>query len=231
MNIQAGKTRILSKDGSIHVTDEKFNTRSSSFGAFFFFIAIGYLVYASYAADKFWHVVGFTVYGITTVGLFIASGLHHGVDGSEKKEHFYLQLDYLAIFFMIAGTFTPFCVILVRNPLGWKTLAAVWTLSIAGALIKMNFPKFPKWICTALYIVIGWVAILIIEPLYLNLGYGLLWIVAAGAIFMIGAIIFLIEKPNPIPGKFGFHEIWHLFVLSGTACIYMVMWRYILPYS
>jgi len=221
--------RVLSKDGSIHVTDEFYNTLISSLGAFLSFVGVLLLIYFSIQAHKPWHIVAFSIYGIALLKLFVFSALHHGVDGSEKTEHLLRQFDYYAIFLMIAGTMTPFCLILLKNPLGWSVLGLIWFLAIVGILLKMFFPALPKWLSTALYMGMGWLGLLIIHPLYLHIPQGLIFLILGGLLFTVGAIFFYLEKPNPFPGKFGFHEIWHLFVLGGAASHFCVMYFYLLP--
>ncbi len=131
---------------------------------------------------------------------------------------------------MIAGSFTPICLILFRNTLGWSVLTLVWTLSILGIFLKMFFPHLPKWLSTALYIGMGWMGILLAKPIYEILPQILIPLIAGGLFFTVGAVIFFLEKPNPLPGKFGFHEIWHLFVLAGAVSHYFIMYFYLLPY-
>lgn len=222
--------RTHSKDGSIHVTDEFYNSLISGFGAFLALIGSYLLISNSVHEHKIWHIVGFSVYGITLFNLFLASALHHGVNGSEKTDHLLRKLDYYAIFLMIAGSFTPICLILFRDTLGWSVLGLVWTVSILGILLQIFFPNLPKWLSTGLYIGIGWLGVLLAKPIYLLLPQVLTLLIVGGLFFTLGAIIYFFEKPNPFPGKFGFHEIWHLFVLAGAASHYFIMYFFLLPY-
>ncbi len=222
--------RTLSKDGSIHVTDEFYNSLISGFGAFLALIGSYLLISKSIHDHKIWHLIGFSLYGLALFNLFIASALHHGVNASEKIEAMLRRYDYYAIFFMIAGSFTPICLILFRNNLGWSILSLVWICAILGIILQMFFPNLPKWFSTTLYIGIGWLGVLLAKPIYLVMPQILYLLIAGGLFFTVGAIIYFFEKPNLFPGKFGFHEIWHLFVLAGASTHYFIMYFYLLPY-
>ncbi len=232
MTNQSSETtkRKLSKDGSIHVTDEFYNTLISSVGALLSLIGAALLIYHSLKDQKLWHTLGFIIYGISLFKLFLFSAFHHGIDGSEKTEYWLRQMDYFAIFIMIAGSFTPLCLILLRNTLGWSILFLVWFLSILGIGLKLRFPDLPKWFSTSLYIGIGWLGVFIAKPIYLLVPQVIIWLFIGGLFFTVGAVIFFLEKPNPFPGRFGFHEIWHLFVLAGAASHFYLMYFYLLPY-
>ena len=221
--------RTLSKDGSCHVTDEVINTFISSCGAVLSAIGVFFLLSSSLQTHPLWPTFGFAVYGAVLINLFIASALHHGVHGSPRTEHLLRQWDYYAIFLMIAGTFSPLCLVLLRNTLGWSTLGLVWFLALLGIGLKAKFHHLPKWIWVALYMGMGWLALLIIVPLYEKIPGGLVFLIIGGLFFTIGAFFYYLEKPNPFPGKFGFHEIWHLFVLAGAASHFCVIYFYLLP--
>ena|SRR3989338_2557433 len=178
---------------------------------------------------KPWHVLSFAIYGITLMSVFITSALHHGVDGSKETNQLLHQLDYLAISLMIAGTFTPFCLIALRNTLGCSVLGLAWFLALLGIVLKLKFPDLPKRISTGLFIVMGWLGLAIAYPLYQKTPWGLGVMMVGGLFFTIGAAIFTLEKPNPVPGRFGFHEIWHLFVLAGAGSHFFAIYLYLLP--
>ncbi len=221
----------LSKDGSLHVTDEKYNTIISSIGAVLGLIGFFALVQPSVSAHKFWHIWSFSIYGLSLVILFLASALHHGIDGSPKTEKRLLQFDYCAIYLMIAGTVTPLCLIVLRNSLGWSVLSLMWILAVVGVVLKLAIPHLPKWITTITYLGMGWLGLVIAPPLLaLPEGSHILSMIGLGGFFFtFGAVIFHFEKPNPVPGKFGFHEIWHIFVLLGAASHFAAMYLFVLP--
>lgn len=224
--------RRLSKDGSTHVTDEVFNTFSSGIAAVLSVIGVAALLYQAWAMDKPWHLLGFAVYGFGLISLFVLSALHHGVNASPRTEHLLRQLDYFAIFLMIAGNITPFCTILLRNTdRGLIVLGVFWFLAVAGIIVKGFFPQIPRWVTTLLYIGMGWVGVSIFHPLYQRLGWqAMAWLLIGGFFYMLGAVLYSFERPNPFPGKFGFHEIWHLFVIAGAATHFFMIYYFLLPY-
>ncbi|HAK44344.1 MAG TPA: hemolysin III [Spirochaeta sp.] len=221
----------LSKDGSIHVTDEIFNTASHTAGAIFSLLGMVLLITFSAVAGKVWHIVGFSIYGTSLFMLFLSSAFHHGIDRSEKLNNFFRLFDYLSIFALIAGTYTPLCLIISRDPWGWSVFGVVWALAAAGITIKAVFPSVPKWFTNTLYICMGWVGVVLIFHVMPAIGLsGFLLILIGGVLYSVGAVIFYIERPNPVPGKFGFHEIWHLFVLAGALVHFAFMFFVALPF-
>ena len=219
-----------SKDGSVHVTDEIINTATHIVGSFFALFGTVLLIVSAAAEGKVWHVVSFAVYGVSLFILFVASSLHHGVNLSPRLNNLFRLFDYIAIFLLIAGTYTPLCLVVQRNQWGWTMFAVVWALTAVGITIKSLYPDLPRWVTNTFYIGIGWLgAILIFRSIPLIGGIGFALILVGGVVYTVGAMIFYFEKPNPVPGKFGFHEIWHLFVLTGAAMHYLFMYYIVLP--
>jgi len=219
-----------SKDGSKHVTDEIINTVTHTAGAAFSLLGMVFLIVQSSISGNIWQIVGFSVYGASLFLLFLASAFHHGIDGSEKLNAFFRLFDYLSIFILIAGTYTPLCIVLSRDSWGWSTFGVVWLLAAAGITIKAVFPSIPKWFTNTLYICMGWIGVVLIFHVFPIIGIsGMLLLLIGGLFYSVGAVIFYIEKPNPVPGKFGFHEIWHLFVLCGAIAHYLFMFFIVMP--
>ncbi|HEX5035903.1 MAG TPA: hemolysin III family protein [bacterium] len=214
---------LLSKDGSVHVTDEVFNTWSAGLGTALAAVGTFFLVQRALAAADAVRAWGVSIYGFGLVNMFLWSALHHGVDGSPKTNHTLRQLDYFAISVMIAGSFTPFC-LRMGTPLGRWVLGVVWVLAIAGIAIKTAWPHAPRWLLTSLYIGMGWLGLAIAKPVYEIIHpRGFLILLLGGLFYTVGGIIYGLEKPNPVPGKFGFHEIWHCFVLAGALSHFYVI--------
>jgi hemolysin III len=217
-------TRALSKDGSVHVTDEVWNTRIAGCGALLSVMGTSVLLLQAFLTHPPLHVFAFGLYGLSLVGMFVASALHHGVDGSARTEHLLRQLDYFAIFVLIAGSFTPFAIITLPHTLGWVSLAVMWTVAVVGIAVKAIKPDVPrKWIVTC-YLAMSWVG----GIGFYNFSQAAPWQALAGIglcglFYTGGALIYVLEKPNPIPGRFGFHEIWHVCVLFGSAALYSVI--------
>jgi hemolysin III len=175
--------------------------------------------------------VSFAIYGFSLVLLFTSSTLHHSVMTSTKAITFLRVMDYNSIFLLIAGTYTPICLIAVRSSYGWTILSVCWAAALFGIAMKSTRPNIPKWFTQTLYVSMGWLGAAIAFPLYSALGAKAAGLLVAGGIFYtVGSVIFIIEKPNPVPGKFGFHEIWHLFVLAGAG-LHAAMMFILLDYA
>ncbi len=221
-----------SKDGSVHVTDEKFNTTSHLSAFIFSLLGIVLLIVLSSVAGKIWHIISFSIYGISLMSVFLASAFHHGINTGRKYEELLKLFDYLAIFLLIAGTYTPICLTLLRGPFGWSVFGVIWGVAAIGITLKAVFPKIPKWVTNTIYGTMGWSGSIIVFKLLNIIPLYAIGLIALGGIFYtVGMFIFYSEKPNPIPGKFGFHEIWHLFVIAGALTHYLFMYFIILPYN
>jgi hemolysin III len=215
----------LSKDGSIHVTNEIINSITHLAGSIFSILGVAILIVKSSVINNPWYIVSFSIYGASLILLFLASTLHHAIDSTAKIMKLLKLADYLAIFPLIAGTFTPICLVLLRDPFGWTVLGVIWGIAIIGMVIKAIFKNIPKWVTNTFYICMGWIGGVLTVPFYQQtglLGFGLL---LSGAFFYtLGFIIYNIEKPNPLPGIFGFHEIWHILVMLGALSHYLMMY-------
>lgn len=211
-------TGTLSKDGSIHVTDEFWNTLISCLGALLAAAGSLILVVKAIQMGQTRHAVCVAVYGMTLVTMFSTSTLHHLIDGSERTNHWLRQLDHFAIYLLIAGTFTPFSVIALSKELGQWITILIWVLALIGIITKWRFPNMPRIVSTAYYVGMGWIGAVVVYQLYQKIGWvGISGLVIGGLLYTIGAVIYALEKPNLVPGKFGFHEMWHLFVLLASA--------------
>jgi len=223
--------RTESKDGSKFVTDEIFNTASHLSGSIASLLGMVLLIVKSSVLGDPWKIVSFSIYGITLLMVFFASAMHHGINSSKKTEEFLKLLDYSAIFPLIAGTFTPLCLVTLRTPIGWSVLGVIWGLAIIGITIKVIFPKIPKWTTNTIYISMGWIGGILAIPLFSKIGIvGFLYLLLGGILYSVGSAIYYSEKPNPVPGKFGFHEIWHIFVIAGALFHYLLMFFIVLPF-
>jgi hemolysin III len=182
------------------------------------------------ARGKPWHVSGFAIYGTTLILLYLASTLYHSLPVSERGVRRLRMFDRVGIYLLIAGTYTPLCLVPLRGGWGWSLLGVVWGLALLGILCETAWRAAPEWLTFALYLVMGWFVILAVGPLMRTLsGAGLHWLVAGGLVYTVGAVIFVTERPRLWPGVFGAHELWHLFVLGGSACHFVVMFRFVVP--
>jgi hemolysin III len=157
-------------------------------------------------------VVGQSIFGATMIILYLASTLYHALPQSRGKRLFQI-FDHGAIFLLIAGTYTPFTLGLLHGAWGWSLFGVVWGLALLGVLVKSIGGANSSKLSTALYLGMGWLAVIVIKPLWINMPvWGLLWLLAGGLFYSTGVIFFVLERM-----RFS-HFIWHLFVLAGTTC-------------
>ncbi len=222
--------KATSKDNSVHVTSESINTATHMAGAIFAIFGAGYLIAQSAVDGKWWHLGAFIVYALGLVGLFVMSSLHHGFNGSEATNKRLRSLDYVAIYALIVGTITPVCLIMFKGVVGYSVLATIVAVAVFGAIMQLIYENLPNYFSLTIYICLGWLPIFLPVLSDINIpSGGLIWLVGGGLFYTIGALIYGREKPNPLPGKFGFHEIWHIAVLAGALCHYIFLYRFILP--
>ena len=132
-------------------------------------------------------------------------------------------------FFLIAGTVTPLVLVLFRNVYGWAVFGGVWTIAVMGIVLRSRWRQVPKYVTNTLYIALGWVTVVLVGA-GVQVPWGALALMAAGGVvYSAGFVIFVIEKPNPRPGVFGFHELWHLLVVVAALLHYLLMYFYVLP--
>jgi hemolysin III len=171
-----------------------------------------------------WQLAAFSVYGATLILLYGASTLYHMLPVSERSLRALRTLDHIAIYFLIAGTYTPIALITLHNRVGWALLTAVWLIAVAGIPFKLFYLDAPVWLSTATYLAMGYLALVALVPLARAVPMtGLLWLIAGGSAYTVGAVIYARQRPDPFPGRFGHHEIWHLLVLTGSACHFAFM--------
>jgi hemolysin III len=168
--------------------------------------------------------VAFAVYGGSLILLYAASTAYHALPLPRHRLRALRTLDHIAIYFLIAGTYTPVALVTLHGPSGWALLAGAWTIAVAGIPFKIWWLDAPIWLSTGIYLGMGYMALLAAAPLAQAVSAGgLAWLVAGGVAYTIGAIIFSRERPNPFPGVFGHHEIWHILVLVGSGCHFAFM--------
>jgi hemolysin III len=169
-------------------------------------------------------IVAFGIYGSTLILLYAASTLYHTLPLSDRPLRALRTLDHIAIYFLIAGTYTPLALITLNGVLGWSLLAIVWVIALAGIPFKLLFLDAPVWISTATYLGMGYLSLVAVVPIAHAVSLaGLAWLVAGGLAYTVGAVIYTRQRPDPFPGRFGHHEIWHLLVLAGSSCHYAFM--------
>jgi hemolysin III len=173
-------------------------------------------------------VAAFSIYGATLILLYSASTLYHSLPLSDRPLRALRTIDHIAIYFLIAGTYTPIGLLTLDSRLGWTLLAIVWLIAAAGVPFKLYYLDAPVWLSTATYLFMGYLALVAVIPLVRAVSLaGVLWLVAGGVAYTVGAVIYSRQRPNPFPGWFGHHEIWHVLVLVGSACHFAFMVYYV----
>ena len=182
------------------------------------------------AAGRPVHVAAFTVYGASMVLLYLASALAHSVRCGEHAARQLDRFDYTAIFLLIAGTYTPFCLITLRGAVGWTLLAAVWLVAAAGIAGLYLGSGSRHWPRVLTYVLMGWLSLFAAEGLIRALPRsGILWMIAGGVVYTAGALVYATRRPRLWPGRFDYHDLWHCMVLAGSACHFIVVLRYVAP--
>ena len=185
------------------------------------------LLLARVAGRPWWQVAGFAVYGGSLVLLYVASALAHSVHCSPTAAARLDRLDYAAIFLLIAGSYTPLCLVTLRGPWGWALLAAVWATAAFGIAALYVTPQNDR-IRVLTYVSMGWLALAASGALVSALPRpAILWLIAGGVIYTVGAVIFLTNRPHLWPGRFVAHDLWHCMVLVASGCHFVVIHNFV----
>jgi len=172
-------------------------------------------------------IIGFAVFGTSMVLLYSASAAYHITRASQKVIARLRTLDHSMIYVLIAGSYTPVCLMLLKGRFGNILLALAWAMAAAGITTRMLFSNIPRLVYTSMYVVMGSVALVAVPSLSRSLSLNaMLWLTAGGVSYMTGAVIYAIKKPNFIPQWLGFHEIFHIFILIGTATHFVFVLKY-----
>lgn len=198
-------------------------------GAIFGVIGLILLLNIAVKSSSLITIASFLVFGLSMIFLYSTSCVYHFIDSSKKKAKVIMRkLDHIMIFVLIAGTYTPICLLVLSKDIGYKLLFVVWSITIIGAFIKIFWINAPRWVSAGLYLGMGWLSIFVFMPLVKSMAPGgLFWLSLGGILYTVGGIIYGLKKPNIDKPWFGFHELFHLFVLAGTFCHFMMMYFYI----
>lgn len=173
-------------------------------------------------------ILSIIIFGMSMILLYTASGIYHMVKGSDALIYHLKKVDHSMIYILIAGTYTPFCLLGLEGAWKWTFIMLIWTFAIAGVMISIFFIDMHRYIKTALYIIMGWLAIIAIYPLYLSLSFlGIFWLILGGIVYTIGGVVYGLKKPN-ISIRFGSHELFHICVMLGTSFHYWAILKYII---
>lgn len=178
------------------------------------------------------HLFALSIFILTMVLLYTASTIYHSVDSTEKVNRRLRKMDHMMISVMIAGSYTPICLIVLHGKTGYILCAVVWAVAIAGILMKAFWITCPKWVSSVLYIGMGWLCVLAFLPIFHNLPHAAFgWLLAGGIIYTIGGIIYGLKLPifDSKHKNFGSHEIFHVFIMLGSACHFILMYFFVAP--
>ena len=194
------------------------------------FAAIPLLIKAAHEPGRI-YLVSIAVYAASLILLYAASTTYHTFNISKKVNTILKKIDHMMISVLIAGSYTPICLLVLGGRMGWILLAIVWGFAIAGILIKAFWVFCPKWVSSVLYIGMGWTCVLAFTQLLNSLSpaaFG--WLLAGGIIYTVGGVIYALKLPifNSKHKNFGSHEIFHLFVMGGSLCHFIVMYAFVL---
>lgn len=175
-------------------------------------------------------VAALLVYGVSLISLFLASGVYHAAQVKPRVLEWLRKMDHAAIYLLIAGTYTPFCVIAFDGFWRWGMLSIIWALAVIGIAVKVFVIRAPRWLTAGVYVVMGWLSLAAIGEMLSALPAGALaWLVAGGIIYTLGALVYITKALNFWPGRFGFHEVWHIFVMLGALAHFIAILGYVAP--
>ena len=168
----------------------------------------------------------FAVYGLSMVGLYAASTLYHCVNTTVRGRLALRKYDHCSIYLLIAGSYTPICMTVLRQEGGVPLLSVIWALAAAGILLTIAKLEIPRWLTSAIYLFMGWLALTAILPLSRLLPTaGMVWLVLGGVLYTVGGVLYAVKWPGRNNPRFGCHEIFHVFILLGSLCHFFLMYQ------
>ena len=192
--------------------------------------AIAGLVVLVLLADSARAYVGGAVFAGSLVLLYFTSGTYHTINWGRRMSSFLKRLDHSMIFVLIGGTYTPFCLLVLNDAWGLSMLSVIWGVAAAGILLKLIWPGAPRWFGVILYAGAGWMAVVAGAPLSDWFDFTpLLLLVLGGVLYTIGGVTYALRRPDPFPRVFGYHEVFHLLVIAGSAVHYTLVAVYLMP--
>lgn len=193
------------------------------------FAAFPLLIKAAHEPSRI-YLISLAIYAVSLILLYAASTTYHTFDFSERVNTILKKIDHMMIFVLIAGSYTPVCLIVLGGKLGYTLLALVWGIAAVGMLVKACWITCPKWFSSVIYIAMGWVCVLVFGPLLKTLSVpAFLWLLSGGIIYTVGGVIYALKLPlfNAKHKFFGSHEVFHLFVMGGSICHFIFMYLYV----
>ncbi|MBM3182350.1 MAG: hemolysin III family protein [Chloroflexi bacterium] len=169
-------------------------------------------------------IISFAIYGVSLIFMFSASATYHMVRVKDRALEIFRKVDHAAIFVLIAGTYTPFCVNAFTGFWKWGMLSLIWSLALIGIIVKIFYIRAPRWLNAGIYVLMGWISVAAAGQMLATLPVWVFgWLIAGGVIYTLGAIVYATKIFNFKPGVFGFHEVWHIFVLLAAMAHYVAV--------
>ena len=169
-------------------------------------------------------IISLTIYGLSLIAMFSASATYHMVHAKERVLLILRKLDHSAIYLLIAGTYTPFCVNAFDGFWKWGMLSIIWSLALIGIIVKVFYIKAPRWLNAGIYVVMGWLCVGAAGQMLATLPvWVFVWLITGGVIYTLGAVVYITKIFNFVPGVFGFHEVWHIFVMLAAAAHFVAV--------
>ena len=207
---------------------EPFNGFSHLLGALLSIAGLIFLIKRALEFQSVSYLVSFIIFGVSLILLYTASALYHLLQVSERVTKALRYIDHMMIYVLIAGTYTPICLISLQGKQGTILLISIWGIAIIGMIIKAFWLNAPRYLSTLIYGVMGWIVVITLPNLIPSLtlpGFG--WMLAGGIFYTIGAVIYGLKWPNFSSKIIGFHEIFHLFILAGSFSHYWLILRFV----
>ena len=199
-------------------------------GAVLGILATAVLVTAAAWAGDVWKIVSFAIYGLSMTALYTASTLYHCVNTTVKGRVALRKLDHASIYVLIAGSYTPVCLIALRGAWGWTLFGVIGARTIAGVVMSLTWINCPRAVTSTVYIAMGWVAVFALYPLWQAIGaQGVGWLLAGGVLYTVGGVLYALKWPGRDKPRFGCHEVFHVFIVLGSIAHFVMMCGVLLP--
>jgi hemolysin III len=191
-------------------------------------VAIAGMIGLLILAESTRAIVAGAIFATSVVLLYLTSGIYHSLSWGRRMQAFLKRLDHSMIFVLIAGTYTPFCLLVANGTWGVTVLVTAWSVAIAGVVLKMAWPGAPRWLSVGLYVTAGWLGVVAALPMSGWFALApLALLVIGGVLYTIGGVIYGMRRPDPFPRVFGYHEVFHVFVIAGSALHYALIAGYV----
>ncbi len=206
----------------LHILRQPFSGLSHLVGAILSFFGLVFLLFRGWGDAT--REISYLLYGISLTLMFAASATYHLADSTDRVMLFLRKMDHSAIYLLIAGTYTPVCLLFLSGFWRIGLLSIVWAFGLIGITVKLFVIRAPRWTTAGIYLIMGWLCLLAIGEIVRALPAGALaWLIAGGLFYTVGAIIYITKKLDFYPGVFGFHEVWHIFVLLGAFSHFLMI--------